>query len=125
MEEIVNYIKNSTDDKIKKMIYVLLFNTIYNKYPTPNTILLINSLYQDEYVKDINIFNIINYEKLMPLIKKNNNDILYGYLMLLHEHYEKTNIINELIKMFNKYKFGIKEDLTIETLNQYVKLSVK
>lgn len=45
MEEIVNYIKNSTDDKIKKMIYVLLFNTIYNKYPILLVICIGTKLY--------------------------------------------------------------------------------
>lgn len=126
MEEIVNYIKNNNDiDKTVEIIFVLLFNAIYNKYPTSNAIAIINTLYNNNCYININILDIISYDILMPIIKKNNNDILHGYFVLLYDHYEKKNNINELIIMFNKYKFKTENNITIETFKPYITTILK
>jgi hypothetical protein len=122
MDELVNYIKdNSNDiDKIKKLLLVLIFNTIYNKYPFSNTIAILNMLHNDEFNFNFNIMDDINYDKIIPLIQKDDNEIFYGYLMLLNEYEKKKKEINKLIDLFNKYKFRNKYDITIYTIKPYI-----
>jgi hypothetical protein len=124
MEDIINTIINSKNNDIPKILNILLFNTIYNKYPTQNTISLIDTIYY-KFDKNIDIFNMINYEAWLTIIKKKNNDLLYGYLIILYEYNEKKNTINEIIKIFNKYKFNLKEDIQVDTLKIYIITKLK
>jgi len=121
MEEILNYIKNNNDMyKRIRIICILLFNTIYNKYPTANAIALIDILYKNTYNTNIDIFNYVNYVNIMARIKSSNNNALYDYFILLHDHYKIKNNINNTIKLLNKYKFNTYDDITIETLQLYI-----
>ena len=126
MEEIVDYIKNNTDaEKIKKIINVILFHAIYKRYPIPNTIAFLDILYQDEINMKIDIFDNINYINLMPIIKRSDNEILYGYFLLLYEHKRYINNIADLIKIINTYKFNTDKNITIDTLKSYILFILK
>ena len=126
MDELVNYIKNNIDaGKIKKIINVVLFNAIYKRYPIPNTIAFFNILYQDELNININIFDNINYTNLIPILEKTENDILYGYFVLLYEHKRHIESVANLIKIINIYKFNTEKNITIDTLKTYILFILK
>ena len=122
MDEIIEYIKNNNEDneKIKKLFYVILYNTIYKKFPFPNTIEILNILDKNTYNTNFIIQDNINYDKLMYLIRTNDNEILNGYFFLLNERNKKKKEIDQLLMMLNKYKFKVTDDITIDYLPLYM-----